>query len=97
MATEQSSFSNKLLLRPLNLEVRFVSCNESAIKRWLSLEQEETTISLILVNYAESTLDRNLKRFMFLKSVSSLNRIKNTMIEIRELEIKRKVDFISLH
>ena len=29
-----------------NLEVRFVSCNESAIKRWLSSELEETVFSL---------------------------------------------------
>ena len=32
---------------PLNLEVRLVSCNESAIKRWLSSELEETVFSLI--------------------------------------------------
>ena len=31
---------------PPNLEVRFVSCNESAIKRWLSSELEETVFSL---------------------------------------------------
>ena len=29
-----------------NLEVRVVSCNESAIKRWLSSELEETVFSL---------------------------------------------------
>ena len=29
-----------------NLKVRFVSCNESAIKRWLSSELEETVFSL---------------------------------------------------
>ena len=29
-----------------NLEVRFGSCNESAIKRWLSSELEETVIAL---------------------------------------------------
>ena len=29
-----------------NFEVRFVSCNESAIKRWLSSELEETVFSL---------------------------------------------------
>ena len=34
------------LSTPLNLEVRFVSCNESAIKRWLSSELEETVFSL---------------------------------------------------
>ena len=33
-------------LLPPNLEVRFVSCNESAIKRWLSSELEETVFSL---------------------------------------------------
>ena len=33
-------------LAPPNLEVRFVSCNESAIKRWLSSELEETVFSL---------------------------------------------------
>ena len=34
------------LVAPPNLEVRFVSCNESAIKRWLSSELEETVFSL---------------------------------------------------
>ena len=34
------------LAPPPNLEVRFVSCNESAIKRWLSSELEETVFSL---------------------------------------------------
>ena len=31
---------------PPDLEVRFSSCNKSAIKRWLSLELEETVVSL---------------------------------------------------
>ena len=47
---ERSSFSNEMevakLAAPPNLEVRFVSCNESAIKRWLSSELEETVFSL---------------------------------------------------
>ena len=34
------------LAAPPNLEVRFVSYNESAIKRWLSSELEETVFSL---------------------------------------------------
>ena len=34
------------LSAPPNLEVRFLSCNESAIKRWLSSELEETVFSL---------------------------------------------------
>ena len=34
------------LAAPPNLEVRFVSCNESAIKRWLSSELEEIVFSL---------------------------------------------------
>ena len=34
------------LAAPPNLEVTFVSCNESAIKRWLSSELEETVFSL---------------------------------------------------
>ena len=34
------------LSAPPNLEVRSVSCNESAIKRWLSSELEETVFSL---------------------------------------------------
>ena len=34
------------LAAPPNLEVRFVSCNESAVKRWLSSELEETVFSL---------------------------------------------------
>ena len=47
---ERLSFSNEMevakLAAPPNLEVRFVSCNESAIKRWLSYELEETVFSL---------------------------------------------------
>ena len=47
---EWSSFSSEMevakLSAPPNLEVRFVSCNESAIKRWLSSELEETVFSL---------------------------------------------------
>ena len=47
---ERSSFSNEMevakLAAPPNLEVRFVSCNESVIKRWLSSELEETVFSL---------------------------------------------------
>ena len=46
----RSSFSNEMevakLAAPPKLEVRFVSCNESAIKRWLSSELEETVFSL---------------------------------------------------
>ena len=38
------------LSAPPNHQVRSVSCNESAIKRWLSSELEET----------DQTLDRNL-------------------------------------
>ena len=34
------------LAAPPNLEVRFVSCNESAIRRWFSSELEETVFSL---------------------------------------------------
>ena len=34
------------LSAPPNLEVRLVSCNESAIKRWLSSGLEETVFSL---------------------------------------------------
>ena len=34
------------LSAPPNLQVRFVSCNESTIKRWLSSELEETVLSL---------------------------------------------------
>ena len=47
---ERSSFSNEMevakLAAPPNLEVRFVSCNESTIKRWLSSELEDTVFSL---------------------------------------------------
>ena len=42
-----------------NLEVRFVSCNESAIKKWLSSELEETvslTHELFMVKYRTVTL-----------------------------------------
>ena len=46
----RSSFSNEMevakLAAPPKLEVKFVSCNESAIKRWLSSELEETVFSL---------------------------------------------------
>ena len=34
------------LSAPPNLEVRSVSCNESAIRRWLSSELEDTVFSL---------------------------------------------------
>ena len=34
------------LSAPANFEVRFDSCNESAIKRWLSSELDETVFSL---------------------------------------------------
>ena len=47
---DRSSFSNEMevanLYAPPNLEVRYVSCNESAKKRCLSSEQEETVFSL---------------------------------------------------
>ena len=50
METKRSSFSSEMevakLSAPPNLEVRSVSCNESAIKWWLSLELEETVFSL---------------------------------------------------
>ena len=48
--TERLSFSSEMEVAKLsalpNLEVRLVSCNESAIKRWLSSELEETVFSL---------------------------------------------------
>ena len=48
---ERSSFSSEMevakLSAPPNLEVRYVSCNESAKKRCLSSELEETVFSLI--------------------------------------------------
>ena len=47
---ERSSFSSEMevakLSGPPNLEVRYVSCNESAKKRCLSSELEETVFSL---------------------------------------------------
>ena len=47
---KRSSFSNEMevakLSAPPNLEVRYVSCNESAKKRCLSSELEETVYSL---------------------------------------------------
>ena len=47
---KRSSFSSEMEVAQLsahpNLEVRSVSCNESAIKRWLSSELEETGYSL---------------------------------------------------
>ena len=51
-----SSFSSEMevakLSAPLNLEVRLVSCNESAIKRWLNSELEETVFSTNLAGIA---------------------------------------------
>ena len=48
--TKRSSFSSEMevakLSAPPNFQVRYVSCNESAIKRWLSSELEETVFSL---------------------------------------------------
>ena len=48
--TKQSSFSTEMevakLSAPPNLEVRSVSCNESAIKRWSSSKLEETVFLL---------------------------------------------------
>ena len=48
--TERLSFSSEMEVAKLsalpNLKVRFVSCNESAIKRWLSSKLEETVFSL---------------------------------------------------
>ena len=47
--SERSSFSSEMKVAKLSatpsIEVRFVNCNESAIKRWLSSELEETAIS----------------------------------------------------
>ena len=47
---KRSSFSTEMEVAkfsaPPNIEVRSVSCNESAIKRWLSSELEETVFSL---------------------------------------------------
>ena len=51
------------LAAPPNLEVRFVSCNESAIKRWLSSELEETVFSLtheLFMNQHHTVTLRNL-------------------------------------
>ena len=48
--TKRSYFSSEMevtkLSAPPNLEIRSVSCNESAIKWWLSSELEETVFSL---------------------------------------------------
>ena len=48
--TKRSSFSSEMevakLSAPPSLQVRSVSCNESAIKRWLNSELEETVFSL---------------------------------------------------
>ena len=46
--TEWSSFSSEMevakLSAPPNLEVRVVSCNESAIKRWLSSDGRNSVL-----------------------------------------------------
>ena len=55
------------LSAPPNLEVRSVSCNESAIKRWLSSELEETVFSLTHEFIHDQTLEKNLK-FTWYKS-----------------------------
>ena len=60
------------LAAPPNLEVRFVSCNESAIKRWFSSELEETVFSLthelFMTKHHTVTLKtmvtRELKKFL---------------------------------
>ena len=48
--TKQSSFSSEMEVAktsaPPDFEVRVVSCNESAIKRWLTSELEATVFSL---------------------------------------------------
>ena len=63
------------LAAPPNLEVRFVSCNESAIKRWLSSELEETVFSLthklFMTKHHTVTLT---KSFGVLKTLATKNR-----------------------
>ena len=53
------------LATPSNLEARFVSSNESTIKRWLSSELEETVFSLthelFMTKHHTVTLKMNIK------------------------------------
>ena len=77
--TKRSSFSSEMevarLSAPPNLEVRSVSCNESAIKRWLSSELEETVFSLthelfITKHYAHRPRRmKNNSRFIFCRAI----------------------------
>ena len=54
----ESSFSSEMEVAKLpNLEVRLISCNESAIKMWLSSELEETVISLTHELFMTTPLD----------------------------------------
>ena len=57
------------LAAPPNLEVRFVSCNESAKKRWLSSELEETVFSLtyelFMSKHHTVTLIQCARKFIF--------------------------------
>ena len=64
------------LAAPPNPEVRFVSCNESTIKRWLSSELEETVFSLthelFMSKHHTVTLNRALSSLV-LVGVQRLN------------------------
>ena len=55
------------LAAPPSLEVIFVSCNESAIKRWLSSELEETVFSLTDELFMTKHAYRNLNWCQFSK------------------------------
>ena len=69
------------LAAPPNLEVRFVSCNESAIKRWLSSELEETVFSLthelFMTKHHTITLNQRSKRALLCLSRVFLSRARS--------------------
>ena len=64
------------LAAPPNLEVRFVSCNGSAIKRWLSSELEATVFSLTHELFMTKHHTVTLTEFDFESCITSWSRLK---------------------
>ena len=79
------------LAAPPNLEVRFVSCNESAIKRWLNSELEETVFSLthelFMTKHHTVTLSASKEVALHKRSIGlgdGLNPLRMTSLSFRE-------------
>ena len=72
------------LSAPPNLEVRSVSCNQSAIKRWLSSELEETVFSLTNELFMTKHWTRTLK-FTLHRACVLNNVVITTVIEMVEI------------